>query len=60
MNKCYLKTPLVDNALSYLFYTNMKIVANNKNVFEKKLDETFTSQAQIVKFDTSFSFYIIN
>ncbi len=46
MNECYLKTPLLDNTLPYLFYTNTKIVANNKSVFEKTLDETFTFQAQ--------------
>jgi hypothetical protein len=56
MNKCYLKTPPVDNTLPYLFYTNAKIVTNNKNVFEKTLDETFTFQAQDVKFDIFFHF----
>jgi hypothetical protein len=43
----------MDNTLPYLFYTNAKIVTNNKNVFEKTLDETFTFQAQDVKFDMS-------
>jgi hypothetical protein len=46
----------MDNTLPYLFYINAKIVANNNFFFEKTLDETFTFQAQIIKFDTSFSF----
>ncbi len=34
MNNNCLKTPLMDNTLPYLFYTNVKTTMHNKNVFQ--------------------------
>jgi hypothetical protein len=42
MNNNCLKTPLMDNILPYLFYTNVKTTMHNKNVFQNTLGETFT------------------
>jgi hypothetical protein len=42
MNNNFLKTPLMDNILPYLFYTNVKTTIHNKNVFQNTLSETFT------------------
>ncbi len=42
MNNNCLKTPPMDNTLSHLFYTNVKTIMHNKNVFQNTLCETFT------------------
>jgi hypothetical protein len=42
MNNNCLKTQLMDNILPYLFYTNVKTIMHNKNVFQNTLGETFT------------------
>jgi hypothetical protein len=40
MNNNCLRTPLMDNTLPHLFYTNVK--TTNKNLFQKTLNEIFT------------------
>ncbi len=40
MNNNCLKTPLMDNILPYLFYTNVKTTMHNKNVFQNTFGET--------------------
>jgi len=37
LNKICFKIPPIDNTLPYLFYTNVKTIQHNKNIFEKKM-----------------------
>ncbi len=37
IDKICFKTPPMDNILPYLFYTNVKTIKHNKNIFEKKM-----------------------
>jgi len=42
----------MDNILPYLFYTNVKNIMHNKNVFRNTLGETFTFLARDVHIET--------
>jgi len=52
MNNNCLKTPLINNTLSYLFHTNVKITMHIKNVFQNTLGETFTFLTHDVHIET--------
>jgi hypothetical protein len=52
INRNCFKTPLMDNILPYLFYTNVKTIECNKSIFEKTPSETFTLFSQDMHFDT--------
>jgi hypothetical protein len=46
INKICLKALRTNNALSHLFYTNIKTTTQNKRIFEKTIGETFRFVAQ--------------
>jgi hypothetical protein len=57
MNNNCLKTPLMDNTLPYLLYTNIKTTMHNKNVFLNKLNQTFTFLTCDVHVETCHSHF---
>jgi hypothetical protein len=46
INQICLKTPLIDNILPHLFYTNAKIIEHNKMILKNTLGQTFTFHAK--------------
>ncbi len=52
MNNYSLRPPLMDNTLSHLFYTNLKAIAHNKIVYEKRLGKTFKFLTKDIHFET--------
>jgi hypothetical protein len=46
INQICLRTPLINNTLPHLFYTNAKTIEHNKIIFKNTLGQTFTFHAK--------------